>query len=118
MSPRPVALAALAAIVLLHLVWHGWLAPPMAAPRWLVLLLAWLPAVPALVSWWRGGRLAPIWAGAASLFYFSHGVMEAWSTPPVRPLALLEVALAVTCVAAAGWPGLRRHRSVPLDRGH
>lgn len=103
---RALALSALLAILALHLLWHGWLAPTPALPRWLPIALAWLPALPALIAWARGSGMAPMWAGLACLFYFSHGVMEAWSAPEARLLAWLEIALALTCILAASWAAL------------
>ncbi len=111
MSARTLALTTLLAIMALHALWYGWLLPPERVPLWLPITLAWLPALPALASWLRGSRLAPLWAGIACLLYFSHGVMEAWSDPMARTPALLEIALAVVCILAAGWPGLKKRRA-------
>lgn len=107
MHSRTTALLMLLAILALHGLWYGWLVPSPALPRWLPIALAWLPALPALIAWARGSALAPVWAGLACLFYFSHGVMEVWSTPTARLLAWLEIALALTCILAASWAALR-----------
>jgi len=111
-TARRMALGCLLAILALHVAWHGWLLPPDRVPVWLPIGLAVLPAVPALLSWLRSGRLAPVWSGIASLFYFCHGVMEAWSTPDARVLASVEILLSLSCIVASGWPGLvaRRRR--------
>ena len=48
------------------------------------------------------------------LFYFSHGVAEAWSSHRERWLALLEVALTVLLIGLLG-AGVRR-RPDPLGK--
>ncbi|MGY0634253.1 DUF2069 domain-containing protein [Luteimonas sp. A478] len=53
-----------------------------------------------------GSRLATFWSGVAGLLWFSHGVMEAWSTPGYRLLAIIEILLAVAIILLASWPGL------------
>ena len=61
-----------------------------------------------------GSRLAAFWSGVGGLMWFSHGVMEAWSTPADRWLALTEILLALAIIVLASWPGLaarRRKRS-------
>ena len=47
------------------------------------------------------------WAGVASLLYFCHGVMLAWSAPEVRMLALAETLLSAVLVLSASWDGMR-----------
>lgn len=108
MSARTLALATLLALLALHALWHGWLHPPLRVPIWLPIALSWLPALPAVIAWLRGSPRAALWAGIAGLFYFSHGVMEAWAKPAAQLPAMAETALALTCILAAGWPGLRR----------
>ena len=53
-----------------------------------------------------GSRLAGFWSGVLGLLWFSHGVMEAWSEPATRLLAVIESILAVAIVLLASWPGL------------
>ena len=55
----------------------------------------------------RPARRALLWVGILSLFYFSHGVAEAWSSHGERWLALLEVALTVLLISLLG-AGVRR----------
>ena len=42
-----------------------------------------------------------------ALFWFSHGVMVAWTRPPERLLAWLEIALSLLVIGASSWPGLQ-----------
>ncbi|HYG06967.1 MAG TPA: DUF2069 domain-containing protein [Stenotrophomonas sp.] len=71
---------------------------------WLVFALP--PLVLALAHL-RGGTRAAFWAGVLALFWFSHGVMVAWTGAYAGPLALLEILLALAVIAAASAPGLR-----------
>ena len=42
-----------------------------------------------------------------ALLWFSHGVMVAWTSPPLLGLALLQVGLCTGLVLAASWDGMR-----------
>ena len=44
---------------------------------------------------------------ALFLFWFSHGVMVAWSRPLEAGLATIEIVLALVVIFAASLPGLR-----------
>jgi uncharacterized membrane protein len=95
---RQIAFAAALGQVLLQLAWYLWLAPPTLFPPAFVVALAVLPGlVPLLLGWFNFER-GLLWAGFAALGYFSHGVMEAWTTPAVRGLAVVETVLAVVLV--------------------
>ena len=96
-----VGLAAWAALTLLQLLWYGVLAPPQTVPPWLVLALTTVPLLLPLTAL-PDARRALLWVGVLSLFYFSHGVSEAWSAPDVRWLALIEIALTVMLIGTLG----------------
>jgi uncharacterized membrane protein len=49
-------------------------------------------------------------AGMLALFYFCHGVSEAWSAPATRILALVEVALSLLLIGALGAAVQRRKK--------
>lgn len=55
-------------------------------------------------------RAAAFWSGVLALGWFSHGVMVAWSDPPVRGFALAAVALALLVIGAANFEALRARR--------
>ena len=95
-----------AALAVLQVLWHGWLAPPASHP-WLVLVLSVLPLLPALVLFARRHPRAPYWAAVAALLYFCHGIMEAWADRTVWPLGVAEAALAAWVVGTYSWDGLR-----------
>ena len=71
------------------------------------LLVFALPPLLLAIPAWRGGRRAGFWAGVLALFWFSHGVMVAWTRPDEVLFAWLEIVLSLVVVAAASWPGLR-----------
>ena len=99
---RGVLLVSLTALAGLYVAWFAGDADPWA--EWLVFALP--PALLALGVWQRR-RTAGFWAAVLALFWFSHGVMVAWSRPPERGFALAAVFLAVVVVFAASLPGLQ-----------
>ncbi|PWK87532.1 DUF2069 domain-containing protein [Fulvimonas soli] len=101
-----VGLAAWAALLALQVVWHAWLAPSPLLPTWLVLALTVLPLLLPLLAI-RNVRRALLWTGILALFYFSHGVAEAWSAADTRWLAGAEIALTLLLIGALG-AGVRR----------
>ena len=89
------------ALILLQLVWHGWLARPVHLPAWLVLAVTVVPLLLPLAAL-PDLRRALLWVGILSLFYFCHGVAEAWSAPTEKWLALAEIGLTLLLIVALG----------------
>ncbi|RPD84357.1 DUF2069 domain-containing protein [Luteimonas sp. 100069] len=101
-AARSVLACSLALIAVLYLLWHR------DDPHFGAALIVFvLPPLVLLAGVLRGLRAAPLWSGIAALFWFSHGVMYAWSHPElgVRPWAGIALSLAV--VFSASLPGLR-----------
>lgn len=96
-------LAALIALAALFALWYLWRREHLATAL-LVFVLP--PALLALGVALRS-RLAGYWAGVLALAWFCHGVMLAWSSPPERGYALLEVALSLVVIFAANLAGLK-----------
>ena len=92
---------------ILQLAWHAWLLPPARMPVAAALAIALLPLALPLVYRRRPMR-ALLLAGIVNLFYFCHGVAEAWSSRAERPLALAEIALALLLIGALGFASRRR----------
>ena len=98
---RRVLALVLAALALLFLYWFR------AAGGVALVVFALPPLLLAIALLRGGGPRVAFWAGVLALLWFAHGVMVAWTRPPERVHALLEVALAVVVVALASLPGLR-----------
>jgi uncharacterized membrane protein len=106
-NAQRIGFAAWAALALLQVVWHAWLLPPARMPIGVALLISLLPlAVPLL--YWRAPRKALLLAGMIGLFYFCHGIAEAWAAPRERALALIEAALVVVLVISQARKPKRR----------
>jgi uncharacterized membrane protein len=83
----------------LQILWHAWWLPPQRMPVAAALVIALLPlALPLL--YWRTPPRALIAAGMISLFYFCHGVAEAWTSAPERVPACIEIALALVLIGS------------------
>ncbi|MFK2878848.1 DUF2069 domain-containing protein [Rhodanobacter hydrolyticus] len=107
-SEQKLGLAAWAALAVLQLVWHGWLLPPQSMPMTLVLAIALIPLLLPLAAL-RNPRRALLWVGILALFYFCHGVAEAWSSSIERMLAVIEITLTLLLIGTLG-AGVRRPR--------
>ena len=97
-----------ALLVLLQLAWHAWLVPPQHLSMPLLLAITVVPLLLPLFAI-RDVRRALLWVGILSLFYFCHGVSEAWSSPGERWLAVAEIVLTVGLIAVLG-AGVKRRR--------
>ena len=105
---QKLGLAAWAALAALQLLWHGWLLPPQGMPVALVLAITVIPLLLPLAAL-RQPRRALLWVGILALFYFCHGVAEAWSAPVERTLAMAEITLTLLLIGMLG-AGVRRPR--------
>ena len=101
-----------AALVALQVIWHAWLFPPQLVPTSVVLALTVIPLLLPLFAL-RHVRRALLWVGMLSLFYFCHGVAEAWTLPGVRWVALAEIILTVLLIGTLG-VGVRHPRKPGL----
>ncbi|MDA3914615.1 DUF2069 domain-containing protein [Oleiagrimonas sp.] len=88
-------------LIVLQPLWHAWLVPNPHDPLGAVLLLALLPLLLPLLAVRRPGR-ALLWAGIVALFYFCHGVAEAWAIPAERVPAVLEIILSLMLILSLG----------------
>ncbi|NMG33604.1 DUF2069 domain-containing protein [Azoarcus sp. TTM-91] len=87
------ASASLIALIVLCVLWEGWLAPLRPGGSWMTLKA--LPLMGALFGILRGRRYTYQWLSMLSLLYFTEGVMRAADAAPGGALALAEVALSV-----------------------
>ena len=88
-------LAAYAATLIWQLIWHGLLPPPFGTRNIWLTLLACVPLFIPLTGLIRGKYRSMIWAGLLLMLYFTIGIMEAWSNPPQRLPALVQIVLPV-----------------------
>ena len=97
-----ILIAALAALAALFAAWFA------QEPRpWPSLLVFALPPALLAIGQWRARPTAGYWASVLGLFWFSHGVMVAYSRPADRWYGVAEVALALLIIFAASGPGMR-----------
>ena len=106
-------IALVASLALLALVYAAWFFPrePVA------LAVFGLPPALLALAVRRAGARPAFFAGVLALFWFSHGVMVAWTRPPERPYATLEIVLALAIVALSSIPGLRARFGARPPRG-
>jgi uncharacterized membrane protein len=113
-APARCALAAsaiLVALALLMIAWEGWIAP--IRPGGSSLLLKALPPLLLLPKIWRGDVYTFKWAPLVILFYFTEGVVRAWSeTAASQLLASLEIALTVAFIACC-WMYIKAQGQAP-----
>lgn len=102
MTPKRLLMLALVALAVLFGLWF--VRGPHALAALLVLVL---PPLLLAIAAWRGWARAGFVAGVFALFWFSHGVMVAWSEPGQRAFALVEVLLALVVVYASSIDGVR-----------
>jgi uncharacterized membrane protein len=100
-----------AALALLQLIWHAWLVPAQSVPMWLVLTITLIPLLLPLLAL-RNIRRALLWVGIFSLFYFCHGVAEAWSSASERWLGFAEIALTLLLIGTLGAGVRQRPNSI------
>ena len=86
--------ASLISLIFLCLAWEAFLAP--LKPNGSLLILKTLPLLLPLFGILKGKRYTDQWAGMLILFYFTEGVVRAWSDKDLSAqLALVEVALSI-----------------------
>jgi uncharacterized membrane protein len=102
MTSKRLLMFALLALAVLFGLWYMRGAHALAA---LVVLV--LPPLLLAIAAWRGWARAGFVGGVFALFWFSHGVMLAWSEPSQRAFALIEVLLALVVVYASSIDGMR-----------
>ena len=104
-APMPtsgrVLIAALLALAGVYVAWFARDANP-----WAAFIVFALPPLALAIGRWRGRRTAAYWASVLGLFWFSHGVMVAWSRPAEALYAWAGIALSLVIIFAGNWPGL------------
>ncbi len=91
---RIIALCGYFGLLLLLPLWYGWLSPSQL-PVGLVLGVLVVPLLFPLRGLLQGRPYTYAWSSFLALFYFIHAVLELYSTPQDRYLALLELVLSL-----------------------
>ncbi|NII53105.1 putative membrane protein [Lutibacter sp. SG786] len=94
-------------LLLVQVLWYT-VYPPVSIPTWVAFALTVPPLLLPLLSLPNVAR-ALLWVGILALFYFCHGVSEAWSSTGDRWLAFIEIALTLLLIGSLG-AGVRRRR--------
>jgi len=95
----------IAALATLAVLFTAWFAP--TPQPWVALAVFALPPALLAIGRWLHRRTAGYWASVLGLFWFSHGIMVAYSRPQDRWFGLAEFALALVIIFAASGPGMR-----------
>ncbi|MGL1834610.1 DUF2069 domain-containing protein [Rhodocyclaceae bacterium SMB388] len=102
MTPRTLANISsvlLIALIVLCVVWEGWLAPLRPGGSWMILKA--LPLMAALFGVLRGRRYTYQWLSMLILLYFTEGVVRAFDPGLTGALALIEAVLATALFVCA-----------------
>ena len=86
-------------VLLLQVVWHGWLPAPHGNHNWPLALLAAAPLLLPLRGILKKQMRSMTWGGYLLVFYFVVGIMETWSSPEQRIPAMTQVTLVLLYVA-------------------
>ena len=97
---RIIALCGYFGLLLLIPLWYAWLSPA-HLPLAVVLGILLLPLLFPLRGLLQGRPYTYAWSSFLALFYFIHAVVELYSTPQDRYLALLELLLALAFYVGA-----------------
>lgn len=95
----------IAALAMLAVLFTAWFAP--TPQPWVALAVFALPPALLAIGRWRHRRTAGYWASVLALFWFSHGIMVAYSRPPDRWFGVVEFVLALVVIFASSGPGMR-----------
>jgi len=106
-ATQKTGLAAWAALLVVQIVWYL-LYPPVSIPTWVALAITVPPLLLPLLSLPNITR-ALLWVGILALFFFCHGVAEAWSSTGDRWLAWIEIVLTLLLIGTLGAGVRRRH---------
>lgn len=86
------------ALIALQPAWHALLPEPAGNANWILAIAATIPLLLPLRGVLQGSLRSLTWAGYLVMLYLIVGVMEAWSNPPQRIPALIQIALVTVFV--------------------
>ncbi len=97
------ALSGFFGLFILLMLWNTILAPSKYFPVGLVLIFAITPLLLPFKGLLNGNLKSCTWMSYISLFYFTHGMAEAYTTPAEFYYASLEVIFSLLLCAGAGF---------------
>lgn len=112
-----VALSGYFGLLILLIAWLGWLSPPIGLPISIALAFMTIPLLFPLRGLLYGRPYTFAWASFLSLFYFIHGIVEAYSTPQDRYLAILEIILSIAFYTGCTLYARYRSRDLKAAQG-
>ncbi len=89
-------------LFILLMLWNTILVPSKHMPVAIVLLLTVTPLLIPLMGMLNGNMKSCTWMCYLSLFYFTHGVAEAYTTPAEFYYAILEIIFSLLLCTGAG----------------
>lgn len=115
--PKRLTILGIVALLSYQVFWHCLMAPPEKAPAWIITLIFALPLIPVCILALLKHHTFAFWGGTLALFYFCHGVMEAWTVREIWPLGIGEAAISVWVIIAASWDGMKtRFAKKPAEK--
>lgn len=100
---RGAALFAYFSLLFLLIAWYGWLAPSGHLPNSVMILVSGLPLLLIVRGLIHGQIKSYAFASMMSLAYLAHGIVESYSNVLARPLALMEILLAIILYLSAAF---------------
>lgn len=114
---RVLALAGHIALMVLLLVWEVWIDPNGKIPRSLVILFMVGPLLIPLRGLLYGRPYTHAWTSFLAMFYFLHGVGQAWAGAQYAYLGILEVVFSLMLFFGAIFYARFRSRELKAAQG-
>ncbi len=111
-----VAVGSYFGLLALLIAWLGWISPPRGLPISIALFFMTVPLLFPLRGILYGRPYTFAWASFLALFYFIHGVVEAYSSPEDRYLALLEIVLSLAFYSGSVFYARFRGRELKAEQ--
>jgi uncharacterized membrane protein len=106
------------ALLSLVILWIIWLSPPQRLPMVLVLITAVAPLLCPLEGILKRRPYTHAWTSLLSLAYVAHGIVETYSNPHDRYLAIIEILSATTLYLGAAFYARYRSRELKVAGQH
>lgn len=115
-SSRGACLALVLALLALHWLWYARASAASTLGGLVFTLIVSLPLALIAIGLALDRPSARFWSGVVALFYFCHGVTDAWAIPESLLEGTAEALLSVALVLASSWDGLQARFGVRRSR--